>query len=126
MRKRQRYIPNRYIRNAAILIYGTIQRSLQRSIQVHDDFYDSRTWILNCPGRMQKRRSWIGLPRSETDAVSHTLSLPVGVNRVGSEDGVRCHFSFLVTLACENDSFHFPLFSLLLRYNACVFNCSKF
>ena len=35
-------------------------------------------------------------------------------------------FSFLVTLACENDSSHFPLFSSILRYNACVFNCSKF
>ena len=63
---------------------------------------------------------------SETDSVSHTLSLPVGVMRVGWEDGVRCHFSFLVTLACEDDSSRFPLFSSLLRYNACVFNCFKF
>ena len=37
---------------AVILIYDTVQRSLQRSIQVHIDFYDSRTWVLNCPGRI--------------------------------------------------------------------------
>ena len=58
--------------------------------------------------------------------MSHTSSLPVGVKRVRREDGARCPFSFLVDLACENDSSHFPLFSSLLRYNACVFNCSKF
>ena len=63
--------------------------------------------------------------RSETDAVSHTLSLPVRVKRVGREDGARCLFSFLVALACENDSSHFSLFSSLLRNKVCIVRDQK-
>ena len=37
---------------AAIVIYCTVQKSSQRSIQVYNDFYDYWTWILDWPGQI--------------------------------------------------------------------------
>ena len=53
--------------------------------------------------------------RSDSDAVTTTEAPPVRMKRVGRGGGAHYLCSFLVALACKNDSSHFSL--LLLRNN---------
>ena len=56
-------------------------------------------------------RLQIGVP---TAAIARRIR----VKQVGRDDGARCFCSFLVVLACENDTSNFSLFSSLPPRNA--------
>ena len=56
-------------------------------------------------------RLQIGVP-------TKTIARRILVKRVGRDDGARCFRSFLVVLACENDTSNFSWFSSLPPCNA--------
>ena len=58
VRKRRRYIPHRYVSvKATILLHYRIKGLFKDLKRDHDDFYDFRTWILNCPCRILRSKT---------------------------------------------------------------------
>ena len=58
------------------------------------------------------------LPRSGITGTNRPIARRIRVNRVGTDDGARSFCSFLVGLACENDTSNFSLFYSLPPCNA--------
>ena len=56
--------------------------------------------------------------RLQTGVPTDTIARCIRVKRVGRDDGARCFCSFLVVLACENDTSNLSLFCSLPPCNA--------
>ena len=52
--------------------------------------------------------------RLQTGVPTDAIACRIHVKRVGRDDGTRCFCSFLVVLACENNTSNFSLFSFFL------------